>query len=167
MDIVPALTGMRIGIQLATDALAARDDAKVKAAMAELSHRLADANMGALDMSEHLRKLEGRLREAEAQLRDAQEKLNQRKGYMLREVRPGAFVYAYDAVPGDPAPAHFQCQICFDAGKGSVLHQSIGGAFLECKVDKAHRIQLKSTNSGGVPLARRLAGGSSGGWMGG
>lgn len=142
MDIVPALTGMRIGIQLAVDALAARDDAKVKSALGELSQRLADANMGALAMSETLRRLEAEIHEATSKLRAAEERLQKRDRYVLREIGSGSFAYAYDAVPGDNTPSHYQCQICFDAGIYSVL--SKGGAegkYLGCRVDPQHTIQ--------------------------
>jgi hypothetical protein len=142
MDIVPALTGIRLAIGLATDAFAARDDTKVKAALAELSQKLADANMGALDMSEHLRKVDAQLREAEAKLRAAEERLSQREKYILRAVAPGVFVRAYEPVDGDSTPAHYQCQICFDAGQQSVLSTSQNGNVLQCRVDGKHSVRI-------------------------
>lgn len=166
MDIVPALTGMRIGIQLAADAFAARDDAKIKAALAELQQRLADANMSALDMSEHLRKIDAELRDAQAALRVAQEKLSQRDKYVLRAVVPGVFVRAFEPRDGDPTPAHYQCQICFDAGQQSVLTLVNGGNVLQCRIDGKHSVRIAS-NAPKAALTRRLAGGSDGGWMGG
>ncbi len=88
MDIVPALTAMRLGIQLATDVLAACDDAKLKQAIGALSQQLADANMGALDMSQTLRKIEAELRASTDQLRAAEKRLAERDNYVLEEVRP-------------------------------------------------------------------------------
>ena len=156
MEIVPALTGMRTAIALAVDAIAARDHVKAQEAIGELSRRLADANMGALDMSEHLRKIEAQLRETESKLRAAEERLGQREKYVLRAVAPGVFVRAYEPVSDDPTPPHYQCQICFDAQQQSVLSLTTNGNILQCRVDPKHSVRIANN----VPRAHtpRIAG---------
>ncbi|MGN6518537.1 MAG: hypothetical protein ACTHK2_03830 [Dokdonella sp.] len=151
-----ALASMKAGIELATIAMEARDDRKMREAIGEVSRKLADANMGALGMSELLRKLEAELRDTTAKLAAAEKRLGQREEYALCEIRPGAFVYASKSVGDGAPPAHYQCQVCFDAGESSVLQGTLSGGILECRRYRAHRIVLRPANP--VARARGLAG---------
>ena len=155
MDIVPALTGMRLGIQLAVDALAARDHVKLQSAIGDLSQRLADANLGALDMSEHLRKIESELREALTKLGAAENRLAERDNYVLEEIRPGAFVYGNVKDEQVGTPDHYVCQICFDRGTKSILQSDTDGTVLQCRVDLNHSIVLTNNVPRFAPHGQR------------
>ncbi len=143
-EIASALTAMRTGIALAVGAIEARDDQKAKAAIAEVSSRLVDAQMDALRMSETLRKLDAELRDATAKLRAAEERLAEREKYVLRAVAKGVFVRSYEPVGDDPTPAHYQCQICFDRGESSILSLSDNGNLLQCRIEPKHTIRIAS-----------------------
>jgi len=134
---------MKTALELAKAGLEARDDAKIKAGISEMAAKLADANMGAFAMSEHLRAIEAQLRDTTAQLRDLEKVVKKRERYVLREVRKGAYVYAFEPINGDATPVHYQCQICFDSGKNSVLVESLSGNTLHCRIDRIHTIVLR------------------------
>jgi len=140
MDIGSALSSINAGIGLARTALDARDDRKAKEAVSEIAHQMADVNLWALGMSEHLRKLEAELRDTAAKLAAAEERERQRGKYVLRPLVPGKFVLAFEPVDGDQAPAHYLCQVCFDAGHTSVLQRSNDGVTFNCLRDRGHRL---------------------------
>jgi len=143
-EITFAFTALKTALELAKAGLEARDDAKIKAGIGEMAAKLADANMGALAMSEHLRAIEAELRDTTAKLRDVEKVVKKRERYVLHQVRKGAYVYAFEPINGDATPAHYQCQICFDSGKDSVLAESLNGNTLHCRIDRTHSIVLRA-----------------------
>ncbi len=147
MELVTALASMKAGIELATIALEARDDRKMREAIREISARLADANMDALAMSTTLRKLEAELRDMAAKLAAAEKRITQRELYVLREIRPGAYVQSYAPLEGSTVPAHDVCQACFDKGALVVLQLSADGVFLVCPENAAHSLVVGRPNA--------------------
>ena len=142
LEISAALAAMRGAFELTKVAIEARDDAKIKAALAEMASNLMDANMVALGMSEKLRTLETDLSQASSRIRDLEQSLKKRESYCLFEVRPGAFVYSYQPIAEDKTPLHYKCQACFDVGKDSVLVKNLDGTNLICNIDNGHTITL-------------------------
>lgn len=151
MEIVTALASMKAGIELATLAWRAHDEARMQQALGDLSAQFAEAQMAALTMSERLRTKETELLQSTAKLRAAEERLAKREKYRLAPVAQGVFAYAYEPLGDDSTPAHHQCQVCFDAGESSVLVLSTNGRLLICKRDKAHTLQIKDPSVGFVP----------------
>ena len=122
------------------------------------------------------------------QLRDAQQRVREREDYVLQEVRPGAFVYAFRpkqragklrsrATTTSHRPT-ISCQVCFDDGKKSVLQRSpMAGC---CTARSARRTTSSlptsrswapratgaaiSTDSAGVVIQNLMHGGLSDGW---
>ena len=142
MDLVPALASIKACIELAVVAVEARDDARAKEAIGEMSRRLFDANLAALGMSERLLALRDQLDELVSQKRALEERLAHREKYVLRAIADGVFVRAYEPVDGDPTPAHYQCQICFDRGESSVLQLAAVRQQLTCRIDSKHSISI-------------------------
>jgi len=126
IEITGALTAARALAELAKVAIDARDDAKAKAAIADLQSKLFDATSAALAMAEKASALQTALSEAQREKAEIEAKLHDRASYALHEIRPGAFVYAAKA-GGDVAadrPAHYLCQPCYDKGVKAVLRFS-------------------------------------------
>lgn len=157
MEIVTALASMKAGIELATVALEARDDRKVREAVSEISRKLADVNIWAVGISDRLLKQQAELSEAVAKLAAAEKRLGEREKYHLRAVANGVFAYAYEPLGDDPTPAHYKCQICFDRGESSILVGGDDPVYLVCKIDPAHRLKVRA--GARRPLVHRMAGG--------
>ena len=142
IELTAALSAANAAFSFLKLGVASRDDAKVSAAIGEMAGKLTDANLAALSMSEHLRGLESELHELTTELRQLKAGQRIRERYILREVRPGAYVYAFEPADGDRTPAHMQCQICFDSGKHSILRLSTSGEVYECGINREHRIGI-------------------------
>lgn len=150
--VTAALGSLRTAFDLVKLGVAARDDAKIRDALSAMAERLADANFAALEASERVMAQSALIDDLKTQLRDAQQRVREREDYVLQEVRPGAFVYAFRpkqrageaAQPGNDhvAPPHYLCQVCFDDGKKSVLQRSPNGRVLYCKISSAHNVVI-------------------------
>lgn len=159
-EIASALHAMQTGMSLAVGAIEARDNAKAKAAIAEVSAKMTGLNMEALRMSEHLRKLESELLDTTRDLRAAQKRLGEREKYVLRAVADGVFAYAYEPLGDDPTPAHYRCQVCHDRGEASILTRTPNGTYLQCRVDPKHILQVGDVSQ--RVIAKRRSSGLAG-----
>jgi hypothetical protein len=140
MEIAAALSGIKGAIEIAKAALDARDDAKAKAAIADMMGLLLEANTSALAMSSEARKLSADLDTAMRELRQLQERQREREKYELHEVARGRFVYRSQV-----EPAHYLCQNCFDTGVKSVLRLTHYASFeddLVCANNASHNVAL-------------------------
>lgn len=145
VEITAALTGARAAFELIKAAVAARDDAKLQAALADMGARLTDAILSALASAEKAAALQAALSAAEREKAEAHAKLLDRAQYTLHEIRPGAFVYRSQPVDGGShPPQHYLCQPCYDGGVKAVLRHVDGGdGFahkLECPHSASHTV---------------------------
>lgn len=146
-----ALASLSTTLGLARVAVEARDDAKIRNALFDMSDRLLSVHAAAAHLAAENEKLE-------AQLRELKEKLVDRQRYVIREVERGRFALAYQPTADDSTPAHYACQACFSAGK-KVVMQSINSAYtgwhLSCPLDSAHDIQL--SDAAPLPSGSKVA----------
>ena len=123
IDIATALASIQTTVDLIKAGIEARDQGKVRAAVADLSARYADLSMAALALSEKLRAVDASLAQLERENRELRKQLEERLAYKLYEVKPGLFCYRFEPSADSEEPAHYLCQPCYDKGVKSVMRQ--------------------------------------------
>lgn len=149
-EITGALTALRATYELARIGLDARDDAKLRTSIFDMSERLSAAFAAGLAMSEKNIDLMARLHDVESELRELQGRVADRENYVLHEIAPGRFVYRFkpsaETAKERGVPTHHLCQNCLDAGKKSVLRLVTGAEWeppvLACAENSGHAITL-------------------------
>ncbi len=117
-----ALTHAMQLVGLAKLAIEARDDAKAKSALMELTLKLNEVSISALASTEKAMTLQNALREVQDENRALQLQAEERQRYTLAELCPGAYAYKRKpAQEGDDTPPHYLCQPCYDKGVKAVL----------------------------------------------
>lgn len=137
IEIGAALTSARALLGIATAAIEARDDAKLKAALIDLNAKLMDASLMALASVEKSAQLQAALHVAEREKAELQRQIDERGRYTLAKLseQSGAIAYASQpAKEGGDVVAHYLCQLCYDKGIKSILQASefYGGTNYEC-----------------------------------
>lgn len=129
-EINAAIGAATTAIHVLKAAVDARDDAKIKAAVADISIRLLDVATNANSLAAENGTLQSNLHSAQAELRELREKVAERDRYTLSKLGVLGEFYAYKLRAStelsdrkDEVP-HYVCQPCFDSGKKSVLHVS-------------------------------------------
>ena len=142
-EMLSSLSALKKTVDLLRIGVDARDDSKVKAALADFTEKYMPALTAAAGATERIAGLQAQLEEAKRELAKLRGELNERGRYVLHEVRPGAFCYRSQNDADDAAPMHFLCQLCFDSGIKSVLRHRPPGYWGEgwgCAVSKDHEI---------------------------
>jgi len=135
LEISAALASLSSLMGIAKTAVEARDDAKAKQAISDMSDRLMAALQGALGLAENASSLRMRLDEAEAELAKLKSEVSERSRYQLAKLGTAGDFFAYrlrpaaELVERQDEPAHFLCQPCLDGGKKVVLHVDSLNAF--------------------------------------
>jgi hypothetical protein len=150
LEISAALASVKATLDLTRVALDARDDAKAKAAIGDMSNRLSEAFVSGLAIAEKNLALMAQVADMDQQLRELQGRMAERDKYVLHEVAPGRFVYRFEppvkASDSRAVPTHHLCQPCFDQGKKIVLQLATAGEWeppaLLCPAVVSHGIQL-------------------------
>lgn len=133
IEIGAALSSARALLNIATAAIEARDDAKLKAALIDLNSKLMDASLVALNTIGKSAELQAALHVAQREKADLQRQIDERSRYTLAKISEDREVFAYVSQPaqeGDDAPPHYLCQLCYDKGVKAVLQ---GGDFYGAK----------------------------------
>jgi len=137
-EINAAIGAATTAINILKTAVEARDDAKIKAAVIDISIRLLDVSTSADNLAAENGTLQGNLHSAQAELRELREKVTERDRYTLSKLGSLGEFYAYKLrAPAelsdrtDEVP-HYVCQPCFDGGKKSVLR--VGTYTAKCPV---------------------------------
>lgn len=146
MELSAALSALSQGFTVIKGAIAARDDAKVTAALIDMSERLMNAYSAGLDAAANAGSLQSQLSAAQAEIAQLRGRLEERDAYVLHEIRPGAFTYTWKGVAGGGQPAHHLCQPCFDDGRKVVLQGNLDGDRLRCTLHQAHNITLRRSS---------------------
>lgn len=165
MNIPEALAAAKGAYDLVAIGVAARDDAKVKSALADLQAKLLDALSIAVTQvqSTHALELEvQKLRmeavKAEARQSELERQLEQRQQYKLTEVAPGKWVreLVEPAEANMGSPKYF-CATCYGEGREIPLDFSpankYGGAQLSCNSNGNHAVFLGKGVTALVPRA--------------
>ncbi|MGC0155008.1 hypothetical protein ACPRNU_21325 [Chromobacterium vaccinii] len=143
-SISAALGGLRTAVDLAKLAVEARDDQKIASAVQSLNDRIIEIQGVALQLQEkqasqleQIQTLKDDKRELSARVADLEKQADEQNRYRLRELSTGVFVYAYEPVDGDAAPAHYLCQSCMDnKSQKAVLVRDANGTYERCPVCK-------------------------------
>jgi hypothetical protein len=146
MEFQSALAGTMAALQLVKGAVAARDDAKVQAALIQVQDKLLDMSIASLGLTERVRSVQTALEEAKRENAELKAKLDERAMYALHEIEPGKFCYRSKPVGESPEPTHHLCQICFDKGIKSILQLESGHEWMSpnmhCLADPKHTLEL-------------------------
>ncbi|MFZ5520440.1 MAG: hypothetical protein ACOZD0_04470 [Pseudomonadota bacterium] len=146
MDISTIITTLGFVRTAAGALINERDAQKAASLKVELTEKILDAQvqlaqvLGAvIEKDAVIQRLAERNRELEAAQRE-------KERYSLAAVGLGAFAYALrpaaELTERANEPPHFVCQVCFDAGRKSVLHSSGDGRYLVCKLDQSHILKM-------------------------
>lgn len=144
LEITTALSGVSGTLDLLKTAVAARDAAKIEAALQDMSSRLTEALMSGLASVETAKALQAKLVAAERKNAELEKQLADQAMYELHELRPGAFAYrSKPALDGREAPTHYLCQPCRDQGIKTLLRKDPApwaGEPWTCPANKRHDI---------------------------
>lgn len=109
-------------IGIAKVALDARDEAKLRSALTDLTLKLNDVSISALASTERAMALQNTIRDLEDEARRLKLEATERERYALTEIRPGALAYKSKHVDGrQDEPTHYLCQPCYDKGVKAML----------------------------------------------
>lgn len=159
MNIPEALAAAKGAYDLVAVGIAARDDAKVKSALADLQAKLLDALSIAVTQvqSTHTLELEVqklRMEAIKSETREAELKrqLEQRSQYKLTEVAPGKLVRELvDPAEGKVGNPKYFCATCYGEGREIPLNfiakDLYGGAKFSCLGNKQHTLYLSSESA--------------------
>ncbi|KZK85753.1 MULTISPECIES: hypothetical protein [unclassified Pseudovibrio] len=117
------LTSVKVASDLLKLGIEARDDAKIKAASNELTERLIEANMLALDITNKMHEQDSHLRDAQERIRELEAKRELLDRYQLIELDEGSLVYELKANAGTEEPHHYACPNCLEDGRKTVLQK--------------------------------------------
>lgn len=145
MDFVTSLTALQTVIGLAKVASDARDEAKVHAALNEVTAKLTDALTAGLELATRANQLQQDNEKLVKRLQD-------RENYVLAELKPGVFALQYKVRDGDPVPPHYICQACQNDGNNSVLQRSLNGTQLLCKLVPGHSLHVDTLQALTAPI---------------
>ncbi|WP_186187896.1 hypothetical protein [Burkholderia gladioli] len=127
-SIVSGLTGAQAALDVLGKIAGFRDDAKVKAATAEMAQKLASAGLATIQASQAFMELSeknGALQDENQvlrqQLAEAQVQAENDSRYRLVELGGQQFAYLFEPPEGDPTPRHYLCARCRAEKKNSVL----------------------------------------------
>ena len=142
MEIGAALSSLSATLGLAKSALEARDEAKIKAALADFNEKHLALYTAALHLAEKLATAQTALGDLQREAAELRAQRDDRARYALYEVKPGHFAYRSTPSADRPNdPPHYLCQTCYDKGVKSVLHvihDAMLGTTFECLNDKQH-----------------------------
>jgi hypothetical protein len=159
MNIPEAIAAAKGAYDLVAVGIAARDDAKVKSALADLQAKLLDALSIAVTQVQSTHTLELELQKlrvdaikAEARQAELERQLEQRSQYKLTEVAQGKLVR--ELVEPSKAkvsnPKYF-CATCYGEGREIPLNfiakDLYGGSQLSCPTNKQHTLHLSQDRS--------------------
>lgn len=133
LDLVIALGAIPATLEAIKLAVAARDDAKVDAAISGLKDRLYDLQTANIEAVQQLHTAQARNHALVQELEQLKTKHSERALYVLHDLSDGQgrlYAYRYEpanlAVQGHTAPFHYLCQPCFDIDRKSVLVYGVG-----------------------------------------
>lgn len=154
MTLEAAITGLTATYNVLKGAIAARDDAMVKSAQAELQEKLLDISTTALTQvqSTHALELEAQklrtqLIQADARVQEVERELEKRTAYDIAQPAPGQWArIPVGVTPGEPSSTTYFCAACYADGKEVPLQYTKAGpgysAGLHCQLDKGHSLNL-------------------------
>ncbi|MBS0427589.1 MAG: hypothetical protein JSR41_09920 [Proteobacteria bacterium] len=145
IEISGALGALSATVGALKVALAARDEAKIDAAISDLKERLFDLQAANLHVVEELHASQTKLHALIGERDQLKSKLRERGLYALANLaKPPSEFWAYryqgdeGAADGSTASVHYLCQACFDNDRKTVLRrdESQFGSYYACTVCK-------------------------------
>ncbi|MFN7155068.1 MAG: hypothetical protein ACK4OE_15395 [Acidovorax sp.] len=153
-EIAGAIAGLNLAFNVLKGAMAARDDALIKAAQIDLQEKLLNASTTALSQvqSTHALELEAQqlradLVQANARVQAVERELEKRGAYKMAQPAPGQWArLPVGAVAGSPEDTAYFCATCYSEGKEVPLQYRKAGpgynAGLYCQVSQGHSLNL-------------------------
>ena len=142
--IATASTSISAAVELCRTAIDDRDDRIAAHKIAQINTQLLEVQQALFRHNMELLALQQAHFECTEKLRKAEEAAAERGRYLLVQVGRGQWAYRSDVVPeqggpgqpGQPQPAHYLCQPCFDHGRKVVMQfgDSLGFPALWCPV---------------------------------
>lgn len=160
MTLEAAITGLTATYNVLKGAIAARDDAMIKSAQAELQEKLLDISTTALTQiqSTHALELEAQklrtqLIKADARVQEIERELEKRTAYEIAQPAPGQWARVpVGTAAGSPETTTYFCATCYAEGKEIPLQYRAAqpgySAVLKCHVNKSHQLDL----GGALPM---------------
>ncbi|WP_157379613.1 hypothetical protein [Burkholderia ubonensis] len=143
--LVAALNGANLSLELVKRAVASHDQRVAEEAIDDMTVKLRDAHVAALQtaqdalkLAQDARALDKRIAELERENDTLKAKAQERERYTLVAIAPHSFAYALKDVEATVEPQHYCCQPCMDAGKKSVLQLAGGKGGLHCPTCNAN-----------------------------
>ena len=128
------LAAFRSAWDIASAAIASRDEYKITEATQDLTVKIFDVQNAALNLQEkassmrdEIEALKNDKRELSARIAELEQRREERAQYALNEIHEGAFVLAYQETDGSGAPPHYLCQPCMDNAAKKVVLQQVRG----------------------------------------
>jgi len=124
MTLTDAITSASATIGLLKTALAARDEAKIQAALMELQSKYGELGGMVIGLIEKSMSLQDSLVMANNENTQLKLQLAESIKYKLKEIATGAFAYFAEENNETGEPAHYLCQTCKDKGIKAVLRET-------------------------------------------
>lgn len=118
MDISSALSSAKAAFDILSTSIAARDEAKIQAALTDLQRKHTELTASAMAHIEKAFNLQSDLLKAKDEISKLKTEINQKESYDLFEVASGKFCCKSNK---EGSPLHYLCQPCWDRGIKSVL----------------------------------------------
>lgn len=129
-----SLSSLATLVELGKAAVGLRDATQVTTIVAQMNDQVLAVQVNLYRHQAELMELQQKYHAAQQELRDLRAKESERSRYELVEPFSGTFVYQLkNSVGGEPS--HMLCQVCFDAGKKSIL-QNGNGSYIHCRLCK-------------------------------
>ncbi len=163
---VGSMMGLASSLKAATDIaktmVGLRDETMFQTKAAELVSLIMSANSSALNAQMEQSALLQEKRALEEKLMKAENWHHEAQRYALREITPGAFVYALKQEMAEGEPPHTICANCYSGRRKTVLQlsDSVHDTCPHCN----SRIRARESQ-GGQRSGYRAVGGRSDGWM--
>lgn len=132
IEISGAIGAISATVTTLKTALAARDEAKIDAAMSDLKDRLFDLQTANLELVEGLHTAQSEIHTLVEEVKELKAKLRERGLYTLHNLAKGTdhfWAYRYQGddgtSDGTSATPHYLCQPCFDSGRKIVLRHFV------------------------------------------
>lgn len=147
MEIQAAIQSLLTIKTIADGLIAMRDETKVLETKLALMQQVFEIRQVLDSLQEESATVKQENRELKEAARQVEQRLQEREGYELFEVAPGAFVYAAKTSDGSRQQAPYYCQACYDSATKSVLsfkRSALAGErpALQCPAKATHSISL-------------------------
>jgi hypothetical protein len=139
-EISGAIAIATAGFELLKVALAAKNEAQIRAATTDLAERLLQANNAAIAATDKISTLQADLAKMTQEAETLRAKLAQKQAYEPYEISPGMLVLRHKRGEQDTTPLHYVCAACASTDVMTPLQHRHDGNVLVCPNNPAHNL---------------------------